>query len=246
MGCISTLSKPRFTAIDMFGLTLPPLPSKNRNSILCDGLRPMIKFLVSEDLGDIIVELQDLTSVLNISTMDLATIHRAITPIQHHILFFQSSGSENPPNGSPRELCCTGVLLYLKTVFDYHFCLQFGGLATGASIDIEMVQQLKNCVVDADTNTAPARAIFLSLVFLGGMAVAGTKDRAWFVARLAKTIMELQIWTWEDAKLSLATFLWVDKIHERSCRELWEEALVTVDELFRETADIQVLCITQI
>lgn len=95
-----------------------------------------------------------------------------------------------------------------------------------------MIQKLKSCLNTVDTNKVQAGALFLWIMFLGGAAAAGIKDRAWFVARLAKTIMEFQICSWEDAKSSLTKFFWVDRIHENSCRDLWDDALVTVAVLF--------------
>ena len=95
-----------------------------------------------------------------------------------------------------------------------------------------MVQKLKSFLGRVEMNTVQTRSLSLWVLFLGGVIVAGTKDRAWFVARLAKAIMELQICCWEDAESSLREFLWVDRIHENSCRVLWDEAMVTVDVLF--------------
>lgn len=71
------------------------------------------------------------------------------------------------------------------------------------------------------------------LAFIGGAAVTGTKDRAWFVARLAKgkANMELHIQSWEDAKRELMRFYWVENIHGEFCRVLWEDALMTADVL---------------
>lgn len=233
MGCISTLSQPRFTPAERFGLSVLPLPFKQPHSTLSDELRHILELgTFDENLTEILAELEHMTSALNNTAMNLPMIHRTITPIQFHLLSIQSAGYVNSENSALQELCCIGALVYLKTVYDYHLCLQFRGRAAGALMDGAMVQKMKSCLDIADSNTAPTRTLFLAVIFLAGAAVGGTKDRVWFVARLAKAIMELQICSWEDAKSSLATFLWVDKIHEIPCRELWEEALTTVDVLF--------------
>jgi hypothetical protein len=164
--------------------------------------------------------------------MDLLTIDRIVTSIQYHLLLFQSAGYKSSENAVLQEDCCIGALVYLKTVYHFHLCLQVGRFPAGALTDGPMIQKLKFCLDMADINTAQTRALSLWIIFLGGAAVAGTKDRAWFVARLAKTVMELQICSWEDAKSSLMKFLWVDRIHENSCKDLWDEALMTMTVLF--------------
>ena len=95
-----------------------------------------------------------------------------------------------------------------------------------------MAQKLKSFLGRVEMDTVQTRSLFLWVLFLGGVIAAGIKDRVWFVARIAKAIMKWQICCWEDAESSLREFLWVNRIHETSCRDLWDEAMVTVDVLF--------------
>jgi hypothetical protein len=53
-----------------------------------------------------------------------------------------------------------------------------------------MMGKLKSCIKSADTNTLQTRVLLLRIIFLAAMVVVGTRDRAWFVARLVKIIME--------------------------------------------------------
>ncbi|KAI9737859.1 MAG: hypothetical protein M1834_009229 [Cirrosporium novae-zelandiae] len=232
-GCIATLSKPRFTAIEIPSLSLPPLLLKQPISALCDGMRNIIElFAFDGGLIGIISELQYLTSALNNATMDLLTVDRIVISIQYHLLLFQSAGYKSSQNAALQEVCCIGALVYLETVYHFSLCLQVGKFPASALTDGVTIQKLKSCLDMADMNTAQTRVLFLWIMFLGGAAVAGTKDRAWFVARLVKIVMELQIYNWKDAKSSLMKFLWAGRVHENSCKDLWDEVLITMTVLF--------------
>lgn len=192
----------------------------------------MLAFDDDDDLIGILYELQQLTSIINNETVGFLKISQIMGPIQYRLLSFQSADSESSQNAVLREVCCIGASVHLKIVYDFHLRLWAGAFPAGALMDRAMIQKIKSCLDMADTATAQTSALFLWLMFLGGIAVAGTKERAWFVARIARTIMDLQICSWKDARSSLIQFLWVDRIHENACRDLWDEALITVTVLF--------------
>jgi len=223
-GCIGSLSKPRFSITGEETLSSFFLSHKRPIPTLCNGLSSIMQLFAFDGvLVSILGELQYLTSILNNATMDLLTIEQIVGSIQYHLLLYHSAGYKSSQNAVLQELCCIGALVYLKTLYHFHRYLQAKEIPAGALSDRAMIQKLKSCLSMAEANTAQARALFLWILFLGGAAVDGTKDRAWFVARLATTVIELQICRWEDAKSSLMTFLWVDRIHESSCRGLWDE-----------------------
>lgn len=212
---------------------MPSLTPHESIPALCEGLTAVIElFSFDDDLISILSDLQNLTSVLNNTAMDLFIIDRIITPIQHNLLSFQFAGYELSQKAVFQEVCCIGALVYIKTIYDFYHSLQLGRFPAGTLTDGAIIQKLKSCLDMIDTNTAQTKALFLWMLFLGGTAVVGTSDRAWFVARLVKTAIEFQICSWEDVRLSLMKFLWIDRIHENFCKELWDEALVTLDVLF--------------
>jgi len=201
---------------------------------LSDGLRDVIDlFAIEDDLIGIIGEMQTLTLVLNNTTIDLSQM-RLLSPIQHHLLSRQPTGSSGSKNAVIEEAFCIGARFYLKTIYDYHLRLQLGWVPSNAMMDGAPIQRLKSCLDMIDMDTEQARTLFFWVLFMGGVAVVGTTDRAWFVARLAKAkaTMQLQICSWKDAKSSLMRFYWVDRIHEDLCRDLWDDALMTAEVLF--------------
>jgi hypothetical protein len=229
---MGTLSKPRFKVIDI--LRPPPSVSPETPvSTLCEGFRAITEqFPFNNDLQFVLGELQCFTSVLNISTMSLPKIDRTIVSIQYQLLSYQSADTtKSSAIFDAPGLCAIGALVYLQTVHRFHLRLH-SGAPSSVLMDSALIEKLKKCLDSSDTNLTQTRKLFLWMTFLGGVAVTGTKERAWFVARLAKAVVELQIRNWEEAKSSLTKFLWVDRIHEDSCMELWKEAQIIVTVLF--------------
>jgi hypothetical protein len=231
---VSTLSKPRFPPAEAISLSLPFLQYPQQPiSTLCEGLRNIIEMCdLDSNLISIFVELQYLNSTLAISTRNLMTTYHVHASVQYHLLMFRSTRYSGGQISAIQEICSLGVITYLKTVYDFQRSISTGRPPIGASTDIVTIQQLKSCLDFIEINTPQTQAFFLWMLFLGGSVVASTKERTWFVARLARTIVEMQIRSWEDMRELLKRFLWVDWIHGDPCRELWDEAMVTVDVLF--------------
>lgn len=187
------------------------------------------------DLIPILKSLQYLTSVLSGLTgesqwdnlgSDFEQIRQIFTPIQYHLVSRHLKGFEASQNVNLEELCYLVLRIYLKTVYDSHFYQQVG--VSGARTDPAPIQRLKVCL-DGSSQSSP---FSLWILFLACSIVAGTKDRAWFMARVARSIMDLQINSWAGAKSLFQGFFWVDKIHEAAIKRLWDEAMVTIDVLF--------------
>jgi hypothetical protein len=150
-----------------------------------------------------------------------------IASIQYHILsFFQSPGFKH---GGVEELCCLGLLIYLK-ILNNVTCARIWGSqpSTASLLNTPLILKLKSSLDLADTDTPQMRKLFLWIVLMGAVAVAGTRDRAWFVARLVKVVMEWEIGSWEELDVR-GGFWWV----EGGCREVWDEAMVTIAVLFK-------------
>lgn len=213
---------------------LPPSSSPERPlSAACDSLGNITElFAFNPNLSVTFDKLQDLTSVLNNGTVHILTINGMISPIQYHLLKTQSAGCKSPQYAAFHELCCLGFLVYLKTIYEFHISVRAGRFPAGIFTNAVLTEKLKACLDKADMSTPQLRALFLWILCIGGVSVAGTTYRTWFVAQLAKTIMELQLHSWGDTKQSLKGVLWVDRIHGDPCRTLWDEAQTTVTVLF--------------
>lgn len=234
------LSQPRFSRLETRNLYPRPSLPIQPNPALSSDLQDLItKFDMKEDLIGILGELQNLTSLLNTTTMHLTRM-TLLSPIQHHLFAHQPPEANGPQdqNAVIDEVCCIGARFYLKTIYDYHLREQLGWVPANAMTTEAIISRLKFCLdmTDMDMAIEQVRALFLWALFMGGAALAGTKDRAWFVARLAKakatTMIGMQVCSWEDAKSCLVRFYWVDRIHEDFCRDLWDDALITAGVIF--------------
>jgi hypothetical protein len=63
----------------------------------------------------------------------------------------------------------------------------------------------------------------LWLLILGGISVPANDGREWMVEKLRDQASMLGIMTWEQAKDSLASFPWMNAIHDEPSRKLWDE-----------------------
>ncbi len=115
--------------------------------------------------------------------------------------------------------CRVGALIYIKSITK-----EFPHSASTSKI---LVQKLKSSLngIAEDSRIAP---LLLWLFFMGGVASQGTSERAWFVAHLVRmTIAVGRVPNWEGVKAVLRKVLWVENIHGRICKMLWDEVVTT-------------------
>jgi hypothetical protein len=232
MGTFST--PPRYPTTSFLNLCFPPftLFQSQRLSILPPNFITIIETSSLEnnkELINILLESQHLTSLFNDSTTDLhvPTILRMIAAIEYHILsFFHSPDFKY--GGAVQELLSMGLLLYLITLKDDACARIWGSPPSHDNNTIPttlLILKLKSCLETADKSSHQMRGLFLWAILMGGVAVAGTRDRAWFVAKLVKVVMEWGIGSWEEVR---GGFWCVE-----GCREVWDEGMVTMAVLFK-------------
>jgi hypothetical protein len=226
MGTFSTL---RYPATSFLNLCFDPSTLNHHLSTLPANFINILEthsFDNNKELINIFLEIQHLTSLFNDNTTDLhvPTILRMIAAIEYHILSFFHSPTFK--TGTVQELLCLGSLLYLKTLKNDACRLIWGSPLSHDNnilLTAPLILKLKSCLEIVDTSTPQSRELFLWVILMGGVAVAGTRDRAWFVAKLVKAVMEWGIESWEELE-----FWWVE-----GCREVWDEGTVTIAVLFK-------------
>jgi hypothetical protein len=65
------------------------------------------------------------------------------------------------------------------------------------------------------------------LLILGGISVPARDGSEWFVEKLQEQASLLGIVTWEQVKGCLARFPWMDGIHDKPSRKLWDQVHLT-------------------
>lgn len=196
---------------------------------LCDGLKQVAEYLdLDEQMVHTLGELQYLTHIVCNPSTSLLLIDNMVISIQYRLLIYLAARSYGSSYASLIGACGIGIFIYLKTIYYCRLNFKVETYPTGVPMYGVVLQKLRSCLNGVDASEPQIRDLFLWILFLGGGAAGGTKERAWFVARLAKGVKEWGINNWEDAKLLLKRFLWVDDIHERFFIDLWNEVETTV------------------
>lgn len=139
---------------------------------------------------------------------------RAFVEDSYHILYGLMSQPETRDEedvNSIEEALRVGALIYMKAISQ-----EFPFSVLGSQTLVRRLKKLlpqTNCIGPLTT----------WLLFLGGIASKDRLDRTWFVAQLAKNVTG----TWEEISETVNRILWIKKILELSCKELWEEAEIT-------------------
>lgn len=99
----------------------------------------------------------------------------------------------------------------------------------GPEADGVLIGELRECVDMVDRDDVQPREFVLWMLFTGGILVSGNRrERAWFTAKMGRLGVEMGIMDagWDGVKEKLMEYLWVDTVHEKVGKEMWEEAVV--------------------
>lgn len=121
-------------------------------------------------------------------------------------------------------MCALSSLLYLS-----RSQLQAPNLHSPAPTKVLLVLKSHLALFSLTPRT---RDFILWVTFVGAGAAKGTRERAWFVARVVRSVMECGISSWEEAKCVLEEFQWVEGMQEE-WKGVWEEAVAVREVLFR-------------
>jgi len=214
-GCIGTLSAPRFATF-----ILAPTPTLTQPSIPSFAHITEITTLDNE-LLQILSSIQSLTTLLNAPSPNLQETDYTIATLQYSLLSIYSTFA----TPSFQLACCIAALAFLRTIHHYHRVLKIGSFIANHLADGALIRKLRECVEMVDNDEGQLRDFVLWMLFMGGILVNGKrKERAWFVAKLGRIRLEMGIERWEEAKKKLMGFFWVEVVHEKIGREMWEEA----------------------
>jgi hypothetical protein len=208
-------------------LHFPLSEDLNKCCITC-GPRPLklyrgfqaiaYSFSLHSEIVAILGDLQKLhTGMIDINPLyTLDEIICLTTSLRYRLLLCAFNGAADSQSNILSEACRLGFLVYLKP----DICCQM--------TFNDLLRRLEACIYCIEMNTDMKRCevseFVLWLVFIGGTTALDGPSRAWFVAHLRKTATGLRIDRWDDVKVVLMKFLWVEKIHEASFLDLWKVA----------------------
>ncbi len=132
------------------------------------------------------------------------------------------SNSHKEPVG---DACRVGTLAFFKTVFDQFSCWGPSHRVWGPPSKV-LVDKLRAYLTRLDTSADAWQTDYLELSlwlsFMGGLMQLENNDRRWYNSHIATVAANLGLTCIDEIKEMLSWFLWIEWLHERPCRELWE------------------------
>jgi hypothetical protein len=108
-----------------------------------------------------------------------------------------------------------GALIFMKET------LQEYPLASVGSTNL--VRRLKD-TLSSISDLERYAPLLLWLLFMGGIT-SKSLDRVWFMAHLIRVLPKDS--TWQNMKGVLKKVLWIEKLHDAPCYDLWKEIEVS-------------------
>ncbi|KAG4429356.1 hypothetical protein IFR05_015155, partial [Cadophora sp. M221] len=213
------------------GNALPKLPAQNlrnagpRNSSILNFLNLLP---ISSDLCNTLIYMHGLSQSVSriLTSPTVLTGSQQISLLQHNYslrynLLPDYSGDVEFADEAARtldEVLRIGALLYISETPK-----EFPNAAVGP---VKLVRRLRELVMQVQMWNEREAGLVLWLLFIGGIAARKGEDRLWFVVQIEKLVRKLGLERWGDVRGRLEELWWVEGIHEKVCRELWDEVVV--------------------
>jgi len=159
---------------------------------------------------------------LGLSTTTSRAFVESSYQIKYSLLAFSSTKPPHSPAHFLEEALRIGALIYMNEILEE---LPFSVVGS-----THLVQKLKESLEEVRMEGGQRKSgdeLVIWLLFIGGISPKCSKDRAWFVARLVRDVERLGLGEWGDVKAVLEGMLWVEEVHGKDCKRLWEEVEIT-------------------
>ncbi|KAH7369994.1 hypothetical protein BKA65DRAFT_589439 [Rhexocercosporidium sp. MPI-PUGE-AT-0058] len=214
------------------GNSLPKLPAQDlrkagpRNSSILSFLNLLP---ISGDLCNRLIYMHGLSQSVSriLASPTVLSGSRQVSLLQHiyslrYSLLPDYSSGEEFADGAARtldEVLRVGALLYVSETPK-----EFPNAAVGP---VKMVRRLRELVMQVQVWNEREAGLVLWLLFVGGIAARRGEDRMWFAVQVGNLTGKLGLERWGEVRERLEELWWVERIHEKACRELWDEFVVS-------------------
>lgn len=123
------------------------------------------------------------------------------------------------------DTCCIAASIYMSLTFR-KFSKTFPNLRTlkqDLMATILKAEALYASLPDLPDSDFPYAESLLWVLFVGGSLALNESETAWFANRLTLVVPWTQVRSWEEAEACLKGILWVDKLRNEACIQLWNE-----------------------
>ena len=91
----------------------------------------------------------------------------------------------------------------------------------------KLIQRLKELVMVVEVGNEREESLVVWMLFMGAIAAVGKgASRIWFIAHLQRVTDGLSLDRWDVVKAKLEALWWVERIHGKLCKAVWDEVVV--------------------
>jgi hypothetical protein len=149
-----------------------------------------------------------------------------VTPLRYRLLCMENARKTSTYYELVGDACRIGTLVFIKTVFDQFGCWGPTHKVWGRPYRF-IVEKLKVYLTRLDHCADALRTEFMELLlwlsFMGGVLQLEYGNRKWYNSHIATTAAKLRLSCFEEVKVVLSKFLWIEWVHENTCKTLWED-----------------------
>jgi hypothetical protein len=118
-----------------------------------------------------------------------------------------------------------GALLYIHATPQ-----EFPSSAVGPT---NLVKRMKELVLSVPIWNEREGVLVVWLLLMACINTRQGRDRVWFVVQLEKLLVRLRLENWDITKKKLGELWWVQRLHEKECKIVWDEILELRNALIR-------------
>lgn len=123
-----------------------------------------------------------------------------------------------PEDASLDDVLRIGAILYLLATPQ-----EFPHAALGPG---NLVKRLRELVFQIPMWNKMEAELMVWLLFIGAMCARKGPDRIWYIAQIGKLTNKMGLSEWSIVKQKLEGFWWVEGLHNKTAKEVWEEVEV--------------------
>ncbi len=170
------------------------------------------------ELRCVVVDLMSISRLLNGSRMcfrlEPYAFQDILVSVCYRLLHHHPAAGDRPENDN-ENACHLGLLAFMTTLLFQH------GRSQRLSYKL-LAEKLRNGIRDTSSNVTMEETIFLWLPFIGGISVFRAVDRPWLLPLIKTRLFALNIDSWRIARDKIRKLPWIDAVHDRPGRELWQ------------------------
>ena len=140
----------------------------------------------------------------------------ALISAMYRLLFLSAPKSD----GKPKQTAYVKALHLAMTAFSATVLLQAQG--TEARFE-ELSLQLREAIYSLNVDTQAPNEAHVWILVIAGISAITSEDDHWLLPLLRQMLPSVEVSTWAEMRVLLKKFLWIDTIHDKGGRNLFNQ-----------------------